>query len=186
MEMDGDSSSVLLLNSTFEPLTIINVRRAFKLLFTKKAHSVEDSPYYLSTVRARIRIPSVIQIVYYVKRPYSQPKFSKKSVFIRDNYQCQYCGNHTVKPTLDHVIPRSKNGNNDWYNVVTACTSCNNKKGNRTLKEAGMTLIRPPSEPKYLIYSTIISQANVKKWEKYFYHKEKIPKALTAMTSVTV
>ncbi|MCX8092911.1 MAG: HNH endonuclease [Candidatus Goldbacteria bacterium] len=184
--MDGDSSSVLLLNSTFEPLTIINVRRALKLLFTKKAHPVEDSPYYLSTVKAKIRIPSVIQILYYVKRPYSRPKFSKKSVFMRDNYQCQYCGKHTNKPTLDHVIPRSKNGTNDWYNVVTACPDCNNKKGDRTLKEAGMTLVKQPSEPKYMIYSTILTPANIKRWEKYFYNKEKIPKALTALSSATV
>jgi 5-methylcytosine-specific restriction endonuclease McrA len=184
--MDGDSSSVLLLNSTFEPLTIINVRRALKLLLTKKAHAVEDSTNYISTVKAKIRVPSVIQIVYYVKRPFSRPKFSKKSVFIRDNYQCQYCGKHSAKPTLDHVIPRSKNGTNDWFNVVTACPDCNNKKGNRTLKEAGMKLIRQPSEPKYLIYSTILTQSNIKKWEKYFYHKEKLPEVLAAISSATL
>lgn len=184
--MDGDSSSVLLLNSTFEPLTIINVRRALKLLFTKKAHPVEDSQFYLSTVRAKIRVPSVIQIIYYIKRPYSRPKFSKKSVFLRDNYHCQYCGRHTPKPTLDHVIPKSKGGKNDWFNVVTACPDCNNKKGNRTLKESGMVLIKQPGEPKYLIYSTVLTQANIKKWEKYFYHKEKIPKAIAQLSTVTV
>lgn len=166
--MDSDQS-VLLLNTTFEPLTVIPARRALKLLFSKKAHSVEDGASYISTVRAKLRLPSVIQIVYYVRKPYVAPKFSKKSVFIRDNFHCQYCGKHTPKPTIDHIIPKSKGGKANWHNVVTACHSCNNKKGDRLLKEAGMRLIKEPHEPKFLVYSSVISPARVKRWERYFH-----------------
>lgn len=166
--MDSDKS-VLLLNTTFEPLTVVPARRALKLLFSKKAHSVEDGNTYIRTVRAQVKIPSVIQIVYYVRKPYIAPKFSKRAVFMRDNYNCQYCGKHVPKPTIDHIIPSSKFGKTNWYNVVTACHTCNNKKGDRTLKETNMRLIKEPHEPKFLVYSAVISPARVKKWEKYFY-----------------
>ncbi len=162
-----DIQSVLLLNTTYEPLTVLNPKRALKLLFSNKAHIVENGHSYISTVRARIKVPSVIQISYYVKKPYSKPKFSKKAVFLRDNYTCQYCGKHLVKPTMDHIIPKSKGGKTDWHNVVTACSPCNNKKGNRTLKEAGMHLICQPSEPKYLIQSDF-NRKHWEKWDKYF------------------
>jgi 5-methylcytosine-specific restriction endonuclease McrA len=166
--MDSDQS-VLLLNTTFEPLTVVPARRALKLLFSKKAHSVEEGLSFISTVRAKVRIPSVIQISYYVRKPYIAPKFSKKSVFIRDNFHCQYCGNHTAKPTIDHIIPKSKGGKANWHNVVTACHACNNKKGDRQMKESGMRLIKEPHEPKFLIYSNVISPARIKRWEKYFH-----------------
>jgi len=169
--MEADKS-VLLLNTTFEPLTVVTARRALKLLFSKKAHSIEEGSAFMQTIRARVRIPSVIQIVYDIRKPYMAPKFSKRSVFIRDSYNCQYCGKHTPKPTIDHIIPRSKGGKTSWSNVVTACHGCNNKKGDISLKEAGMRLIKEPHEPKFLVYSAVISPARVKKWERYF-HPEK-------------
>jgi 5-methylcytosine-specific restriction endonuclease McrA len=183
--MDSDKS-VLLLNTTFEPLTVVPARRALKLLFSKKAQSIEECNSYIQTVRAKVRLPSVIQIAYYVKKPYIAPKFSKRSVFIRDNYQCQYCGKQITKPTVDHIIPRSKNGKTNWHNVVTACHSCNNTKGDRSLKETGMRLLKEPNAPKFLIYSAVISPARVKRWEKYFYpemrdnEKEQVCAAINA------
>jgi len=181
-KMESDQS-VLLLNSTYEPLTVVNARRALKLLFSKKAHAVEQGSIFISTIKSRIRIPEVIQIMYFVKKPYLRPKFSKKSVFIRDNYQCQYCGKQSNKPTIDHIIPRSKGGKTNWFNVVTACHNCNNKKSDRTLKEADMKLIKKPGEPRYMIYSSVISPSRIKRWEKYFYPKEKPSKALAALST---
>ena len=166
--MDSDQS-VLLLNTTFEPLTVVPARRALKLLFSKKAHSVEEGHAFMRTVRAQVKVPSVIQILYYVRKPYMAPKFSKRAVFMRDNYTCQYCGKHIPKPTIDHIIPSSKAGKTNWFNVVTACHTCNNKKGDRPLKEAGMRLMKEPHEPKFLVYSAVISPARIKRWEKYFY-----------------
>lgn len=165
--MDGDQR-VLLLNSTYEPLTILTARRAVKLIFSKKANVVEQSSEYLSTVRSRIRLPSVIQIVYFVNKPYARPKFSKKAVFARDNYRCQYCGVQMAKPTIDHVIPKSRKGASDWSNVVTACGLCNNKKGSLTPKEAGMKLLRAPGIPRHFVSSAIIPPLRYKRWVKYF------------------
>ncbi len=173
---------VLLLNSTYEPLTVITARRAMKLLFSKKAHTLEQTNIFMATVRSRVRIPSVIQIIYYIKKPYTKPRFSKKSVFIRDNYLCQYCGKKESKPTIDHIIPRSKKGKTNWNNVVTACHTCNNKKSNRTLKQAGMKLIREPGEPRYMVYSSVIAPSKIKRWEKWFFPKQG-SETLTAVSS---
>ncbi len=163
------NQGVLLLNTTYEPLTIISAKRAFKLLFSKKAHPIEYTNFFAYTVRSKIKIPSVIQIAYFVKKPYTKPKFSKKAVFIRDNYQCQYCGTFTTKPTIDHVLPRSKGGKTTWQNVVTACPSCNNKKSNKTLKEANLKLIKEPKEPNYLVYTTFTHGVKrMEAWKKYF------------------
>lgn len=180
--MEADQR-VLLLNSTFEPLNIISARRAYKLLFAKKAHAIEQSTTFLHTVRSRLKIPSVIQIAYYIRKPYSRPKFSKKAIFIRDNYHCQYCGKYTNKPTIDHIIPRSKNGRTDWQNVVTACPACNNKKGDRTLKDANMRLLHEPFEPKYVIYSASQAPKNLESWHKYFDHKERPVEAVPVLTT---
>ncbi len=163
------NQGVLLLNTTYEPLTIISAKRAFKLLFSKKAHPIEYTNFFAYTVRSKIKIPSVIQIAYFIKKPYTKPKFSKKAVFIRDNYQCQYCGTFTTKPTIDHVLPRSKGGKTTWQNVVTACPSCNNKKSNKTLKEANLKLIREPKEPNYIVYTTFTHGVKrMETWKKYF------------------
>ncbi len=168
--MDGDRSdtSILLLNTTFEPLAVLNIRRALKLLFSKKALPIEESSMIVHTVNSQIRIPSVIQITYYIRKPYTKPKFSKKAIFLRDGHRCQYCGTYSSRPTIDHIVPKSKKGKNEWVNVVTACPECNNKKGDRMLKEAGMSLIRHPFEPKFIIYSLSLSQKKFKHWEKYF------------------
>ncbi|HDT15506.1 MAG TPA: HNH endonuclease [Firmicutes bacterium] len=165
--MDSDKH-VLLLNSTFEPLTVLRERRALKLIFEKKAYVVEDSGVFLHTVRHKLKLPSVVQLLYYVKKPYKKPKFSKKAIFIRDNFRCQYCKTYVSKPTIDHVIPKSKNGPTTWTNVVTACHKCNNKKGDRTLKESGMKLLKFPQTPKYIIIHGFSGTKNIKKWEKYF------------------
>ena len=182
--MEADQS-VLLLNTTFEPLTVVTARRALKLLFSKKAQSIEDGGAYIQTIRAKVRIPSVNQIVYYIKKPYLAPKFSKRSVFIRDSFNCQYCGRHNPKPTIDHIIPRSKGGKTCWNNVVTACHSCNNKKGDRSLKEAGMRLIKEPQDPKFLVYSALISPAKIKKWERYFHPEKQVDEVFRLDAAIT-
>lgn len=159
---------VLLLNATYEPLAVLSGRRALKLLFNNKAHVVEQSNKVFSTVRARLKLPSVIQTEYFVRRPYKKPKFSKKAVFIRDNFTCQYCGKTINKPTLDHILPRCRGGVNSWTNVITACHTCNNKKSNKIPKEAGMKLLSSPCEPRYLIYTELSTPGNLEKWRKYF------------------
>lgn len=138
---------VLVLNGNYEPLHVCTVRRAIGLLWKKKAHLVLNGRGYISTVREAVPIPSVIRLNYVISRPRSPVRLTRREVFRRDNYTCQYCGRQVSHPTIDHVIPRERGGTTTWTNVVTACPECNYRKGNRTPQEAHMCLLRPPSPP---------------------------------------
>ena len=92
-----------------------------------------------------MKLPSVIALKSYV-RPQSNPNFTRFNVFLRDKFTCQYCGSKK-ELTFDHLLPRSKGGKTDWRNVVTACSSCNVKKGGRLFINSGMTLNQNPYQP---------------------------------------
>ncbi len=138
---------VLVLNANFEPLNVCDVRRAVSLLMTGKARLLEDGIGGIHTARATFPRPSVIKLENMVRRPRARVKLSKREVFRRDNYTCQYCGKRTSHLTIDHVIPRHRGGGHRWDNLVAACPTCNRRKGGRTHTEAGMPLKRRPSEP---------------------------------------
>jgi 5-methylcytosine-specific restriction endonuclease McrA len=89
----------------------------------------------------------VIRLREMVHRPRPRVKLSRREVFRRDHYTCQYCGRKDGRLTLDHVVPRHMGGQHSWTNVVTACEACNARKGGRTLEEAHMQLLHPPREP---------------------------------------
>ncbi len=138
---------VLVLNGNYEPLHVCTVRRALGLLLTAKAHLIVNGRGYIHTVRERIPVPSVIRLTYVVRRPRPRIRLSRREIFRRDGYTCQYCGRSSARLTIDHVIPRERGGRTEWTNVVTACPECNQKKGNRTPQEAHMQLLRPPAPP---------------------------------------
>jgi 5-methylcytosine-specific restriction endonuclease McrA len=94
----------------------------------------------------------VIRLIYVIRRPRPQGRLSRRDVFLRDRYACQYCGRHTRDLTLDHVIPRKRGGPHDWTNVVAACKACNHRKAGRTPDEAHMRLIRAPLRPSFNPY----------------------------------
>ncbi|MGQ9631304.1 MAG: HNH endonuclease [bacterium] len=161
--------SVLLLNVTYEPLQICSMRRALKLIFKNKAEVIEiNDTKTINTISMQIQIPAVIRLLYYIKRPYSEVRFSKRNIMHRDGHTCQYCGASGVPLTVDHIIPRSRGGKNIWENVVCACIKCNNKKGDRTPWEVGMKLIRKPYKPRYIYTHMAVNMENYKIWEKYF------------------
>lgn len=146
--MEGDlRAPVLVLNANYEPLNVCTVRRALGLLLTGKAHLVLDGRGEVHSGSQAFPIPSVIRLDYMVKRPRPQVKLTRYEVFRRDNFTCQYCGQPTPRPTIDHVIPRQRGGGYCWENLVTACQECNTRKGNRTPEEANMRLLRPPKAP---------------------------------------
>jgi 5-methylcytosine-specific restriction endonuclease McrA len=106
----------------------------------------------------RFPVPAVAKTIKYFNLYNRRINFSRHNLFIRDKFTCQYCGQKysNTQLTYDHIIPKSRYPDNrklstNWHNIVTACRSCNNKKGNKTPKEAGMTLLQSPSEPKYSI-----------------------------------
>ncbi len=165
--MDGQ---VLVLNQNYEPLNITNARRAITLIYLGKAHVVERDSRVYRSARVSIELPSVVRLAYYVKRPMPQLKLSRRSIFARDNHACQYCGAQSRALTVDHVIPRHRGGQTDWKNLVCACTRCNNKKANRTPREAGMALIRQPRRPRYTPYisfSKFVAACQRDQWQPY-------------------
>jgi len=146
--MDVVSSSVLVLNQNYQPVNICRVRRAVVLILRRKAEILEDNGLgVIHTINLSFPIPSVIRLVYLVKRPRFQRKLTRVEVFNRDKYVCQYCGRESKELTLDHVIPRYRGGKHDWENVVSCCFACNRRKAGRTPAEAGMRLIRRPLSP---------------------------------------
>lgn len=142
------NSPVLVLNQSYEPLNLCRVRRAIMLVFCGKAEVMENSRGELHSVAQVFQIPSVIHLVYMVKRPHYHRKLTKFEVFNRDHYTCQYCGRQTKELTVDHVIPRWGGGEYTWENVVSACQLCNRRKGGMTPKEAGMKLLHQPRSPR--------------------------------------
>ena len=140
--------TVLVLNQNYEPLSVAGVRRALALIGTGKAEVLEHGVLPIRTPSRELARPSVIRLVAYVKRPRPRVRFSRREVFRRDSYTCQYCGRKGGHLTLDHVFPRHRGGRDAWENLVTACRACNQRKGGRTPEEARMPLRRRPFEPK--------------------------------------
>ena len=161
------NSSVLVLNLNYEPINVCNVRRAVVLLVKGKAEYLENGRGEIHTPREIFNVPSVIRLIYLVKRPFSSRKLSKKEVLVRDCYTCQYCGKQTRELTLDHVIPRNQKGRDAWENVVSACIPCNHHKAGRTPAEAGMTLIRKPRAPYPHPYHILHNRSIVEEWRKF-------------------
>ncbi|MDD5748326.1 MAG: HNH endonuclease [Actinomycetota bacterium] len=138
---------VLLLNATFEPLCALSARRAIVLLLKGKAETLESNGSAFHSEKFVIEIPSVVRLLYYVKVPYyGRANLTRRAVFARDGWVCQYCGSSAE--TVDHVIPRSRGGAHTWENVVAACKRCNSKKRDKLPSEANLTLRRKPGIPR--------------------------------------
>jgi 5-methylcytosine-specific restriction endonuclease McrA len=138
---------VLVLNANFEPINICSTRRAMGLLLTGKADMVVNGRGYIHTIKELLPRPSVIRLENQIHRPRPRVKLTRREVFRRDNYTCQYCGKHDGGLTVDHVMPRHLGGQHVWTNVVAACPSCNHHKGGRKLEESRMVLLHKPKEP---------------------------------------
>jgi 5-methylcytosine-specific restriction endonuclease McrA len=148
----------LALNASFEPLTMVPVRRALRLVIDGKAVIVEaDQGAVVRSERLEIPRPAVIRLVRFVHVPRRfRRQVTNTFLFARDQYRCQFCGRHQIqlKPreclTRDHLVPLSRGGTNAWTNVLTACSSCNTRKGNLLPEEAGMQPVRVPFEPHFV------------------------------------
>jgi 5-methylcytosine-specific restriction endonuclease McrA len=138
---------VLVLNANYEPLNVCTTRRAMGLLMLEKAVIVSNGRGVIKTSTQSYPRPSVIRLDYMVRRPRPRVKLTKREIFQRDNYTCQYCGRTGIRLTIDHVIPRHKGGEYSWTNLVTACPECNRVKGGKSIRDTGLTLLREPSEP---------------------------------------
>jgi 5-methylcytosine-specific restriction endonuclease McrA len=165
----------LLLNATFEPLKIISWQRAITLLTQGKVEVIDSYDRDIRGVSLTFRLPSILRLLKLVKirRASREVRFSRANIYQRDKYYCQYCGvKYPAEDlTFDHVIPQVQGGTATWENIVTACLSCNNRKGGRTPREANMRLIRPPLKPKWMPVVTLtlgIKNAPLS-WRDYLY-----------------
>ncbi len=160
--------SVLVLNANFEPLNVCNMRKAVCLMVMDKAQLVMNGRGEVHTIDRTFPRPSVIRLQNMVHRPRPKVKLTRKEIFRRDGFTCQYCGSTSAVLTIDHILPRHLNGPHSWDNVVTACAYCNHKKGGRTLEQSGMALQKTPNEPPasaLYIYNHYLS-ANAE-WEDF-------------------
>ncbi|MFC1571402.1 HNH endonuclease [Candidatus Margulisiibacteriota bacterium] len=159
---------VLVLNSTFAPINITSWRRAMILMFKGKAKGLEFNG---TKINDRFPLPEIIRLSHYVPLPYAAVVLSRKNIYLRDNYTCQYCGKTKGQLTIDHIIPKSRGGEETWDNIVVCCARCNNRKGDRTLAEADLKLIGAPYKPPSSLYLHMTRLANIpQSWYNYFFN----------------
>jgi 5-methylcytosine-specific restriction endonuclease McrA len=161
-------SDVLLLNFTYEPLAVIGIPRAVRLLFTRKAEIVSAGVGELRSTSVAYPLPSVVRLLFYVARRRKRLALTKKNVLLRDEHACGYCARRGAD-TVDHVVPKSRGGASTWTNLVAACGPCNARKGDRTPAEAGMTLRRVPREPRSIPWVVVRRHTLPDEWWKYLF-----------------
>ena len=144
----------VVLNATYEPLSVLSARRALRLVLEGKASPHKyHAGEYIHSARETFAIPSAVVLKRYIKKRMSSAILTRKNLFERDNHTCQYCMRISSDfrkgefLTRDHIVPASKGGSLSWVNLVTCCNTCNNKKGNMSVIEAGMTLHSVPFIP---------------------------------------
>ncbi len=161
--------SALVLNATYEPLSIVPARRAACLVLADKADLVEDDGTALHSELLTVPNPLVIRLRYIVKVPYHRrTAMSRRAVFARDDHVCQYCGGPA--DSIDHIMPRSRGGLHEWENVAAACRPCNLRKRDRTPAEAGMGLARAARAPRELAWITVAVALVPDAWKPYLAH----------------
>ena len=153
----------LKLDASWRAIEIICADKGFSMVYSGRAQVVENYSYGPC---ARFLFPSVIVLTSYIRKKDLLVKPSRKNIYWRDKYTCQYCAKkYWMKDlSLDHVIPKSRGGGKDWLNLVTSCHGCNQKKGNKTPSEAGMKLIKVPYIPKMSIMDVYQNQKIPDNW----------------------
>lgn len=169
----------LLLNATYEPIDVVDWRRAMTLWCQGKVEIVETHDREVRAVTFAFKLPSVVRLLRFVRsrrRPVVQ--FTRANIYARDHYTCQYCQSAypTHELTFDHVIPVSRGGMRSWENIVSCCIPCNRKKGSQTPEEAGMVLKHRPTQPIYSpVYRiTLGIRQTPKNWHSFLYWNAKL------------
>ena len=161
------NAPVLVLNQNYQPLNVCNARRAIVLLGLGKAELMTNGRGNIHTITQTVPVPSVIRLIYMIKRPLLRRRLSRRAVFYRDSFTCQYCGKQTRTLTLDHILPRSKGGPHVWTNVVSACIPCNHRKAGSTPAEANMRLRRKPGPPRPDPYALFRQRTILDEWRPF-------------------
>lgn len=163
------STSVLVLNQSYEPIHVCSARRAIVLVFRGRAEVVETLDAKIRSVSAEYPVPSVVRLDFYVRVPPKPLTLSKRNILKRDSFQCQYCGTKTGPMTVDHVVPKTRGGRDTWENMVCACLKCNNRKGDRTPEQAGVKLARRPRLPNHVTFIKRFVGVPDQRWRPYLF-----------------
>jgi 5-methylcytosine-specific restriction endonuclease McrA len=166
----------LLLNTTFEPLGVVSWKKAITLVFLQKVEVIQEYEREIHSVSRSFRLPAVIRLLGFVRNGRVGVKFSRRNVFMRDDYTCQYCGQRFEPKSLtcDHIIPKSRGGITEWTNIVTSCIPCNLKKGDKLPEEAIMHPRRRALRPtgfNLLVLNLGISMLP-EHWKEYVYLRD--------------
>jgi 5-methylcytosine-specific restriction endonuclease McrA len=160
------STRALVLNASYEPLTVVSARRAVVLVLGEKAELVSGSGFVIHSERLAVPVPSVVRLRQFVSIPFRRRvAVSRRAVMARDSHTCQYCGARA--DSIDHVVPRSKGGPHTWDNVVAACRPCNVRKRDRLLHETSMRLHHHPRAPIGASWSILAAGVVPAEWSPY-------------------
>ena len=162
----------LKLDAAWQPIEVITAEKAFSMVYSGRAQVVEN---YKQGPCAHFHFPSVIVLKKYVRKRKVRMSATRKNIYWRDKYTCQYCGGKFSHGnlTLDHVVPRSRGGLGGWENLVSACVPCNQKKGCKTPYEASMKLIKEPKEPRATLMDFFHHMSIPETWQQFISNKER-------------
>ncbi|MEA2412880.1 MAG: hypothetical protein QOC77_3441 [Thermoleophilaceae bacterium] len=165
----GVAGRVLVLNASYEAINVCTVRRAAVLVLKERAEILERAEWALHAEFFEMPRPTVIRLHTYVRVPRDahSRKITRRAIFARDHWTCQYCGTGHTSLTVDHVIPRSKGGTSSWDNIVTCCAPCNRRKGDRLPKQAGMHPKNKPAPPAATIFVHVAVPRVPEVWQQY-------------------
>jgi 5-methylcytosine-specific restriction endonuclease McrA len=179
--------ATLVLNRSWRPVHVTTVRRALCMVFRDAARIVspdtfstftftewleqpiQDEDVAIRSPSVRLAAPEVVLLRHYDRVPCHEAPFTRRNLFLRDEFTCQYCGRkcNSDHLSVDHVQPRSRGGSTSWENCVLACVGCNARKGDRTLKEVGFHLLRPPVRPRWSPYLNLRPSQRMESWSRF-------------------
>lgn len=162
----------LVLNASYEPINVVSARRAICMVVKDKAAVEVYSGQSVKTGVGVLKVPSVIRLRDYRRIPRQSRTVSRKAIMMRDRFTCQYCGHKKEQKalTLDHVIPQSRGGKNEWQNLVASCKPCNNRKADRTPAEAAMPLLHAPAQIGiHAKFKLMLDTADEESWGRFMF-----------------
>jgi 5-methylcytosine-specific restriction endonuclease McrA len=163
------NKKVLLLNNSYEPIQIIGGKKALIMLILDKVDLIEKTNSFIRSEKLKLNFPSVIKLKTYVFIKIKNIPLTRKNIINRDNNTCQYCGKKSRSMTIDHVIPKDKNGKDTWSNLVSACSKCNLNKGNNLLSQTNMKLLSKPKKPSHIYHMQKLVSNDNKLWKPYLF-----------------
>jgi 5-methylcytosine-specific restriction endonuclease McrA len=166
----------LLLNTTFEPLSVLSWKKAVTLMFLGKVEVLREYEREIRGVSISIRQPAVVRLLRLVRNNHMSVKFSRRNIFLRDDYTCQYCGKRFDPKglTCDHIVPKSRGGVTEWSNIVTSCIHCNLRKSDKLPDEVDMYPRKRPSRPNsfYMLMLHIGVKVVPEYWKDYVFSRD--------------